>query len=833
MRVLLLLALLSPALASPGGYVDYNGLRYMLADPSIDVVNVDFAGDDCASLPCASFVLPVGCNVSTSSSVALMLPWSTSFLATTTGISPVVDWMPVPDVGSLVSVTSGSVSLIDFGYQARILLQCLMPCPDGSVLNGTVCSACPTGRWASGGVCVSCSNKPFGSVYVSNGIGSSNCSYSCSAGLFPRSIPSPSLLIGDQGTVRLIASDSTVATLYRPLVSDATYGFMFMVNASNQTVYLGSYSVNLLNLTSGSYSNVAGGSVRGVVDGVGTAARFNNIVGAFFWQGYLMALDGSNCNLRRVDLLIRSVVTVAGSGCSFQDGVGMAARFLYPMDVVVDAAGGLAYVAESLRIRKIVLSSFSVSTIVGNGVGGNLDGVGIAATIDPRFMALSSDGLFLYVKTIVSIRQIDLSTMRVTTLITFSVAGPFQMVYAGQGVLYFATGFEVAALVVASGQVITVAGGSSAGVVDGVGSSARFTSPVLMSIVDNSASRLVCMACPVCSAGSYAICNASTSLCAVCPLGKYSVTGVAQCTSCGTGTYGVAGGACAVCGIGSYSVAGSTTCTNCSAGMYLANGACVGCLKGTYAVSGSTVCSTCTNLIGNSTFSGAGTNATNCAIACLVGFTYSADNNLCSLCSVGQWSAAGSTLCSTCVAAPSNASYIGVGVNATSCPFVCGIGYTSNGTACVPCTPGTRMVAGVCTPCLAGSYSGLAASACSPCASGSYSVAGGSTCLMCANQGAYTQFVGRGISLNCPFICRAGAFVFNRTTCVACTNGTFSSLGSTACTNCPSGMWSGSGSSMCAGCTSLVITAAVGGVGLPEYGFVSKAGWAVQSVVCV
>jgi hypothetical protein len=46
-------------------------------------------------------------------------------------------------------------------------------------------------------------------------------------------------------------------------------------------------------------------------------------------------------------------------------------------------------------------------------------------------------------------------------------------------------------------------------------------------------------------------------------------------------------------------------------------------------------------------------------------------------------------------------------------------------------------------------------------------------------------------------------------------------------------MWSGSGSSVCAGCTSLVITAAVGGVGLPEYGFVSKAGWAVQSVVCV
>jgi hypothetical protein len=851
MRMLLLLLLSASSCCA--SYLDFSGLRYKLANSVIDIDTIDISGDDCPSLPCPVFSLPLGCNVSTLSNAALVAtlkPWSTMFLATSSGLVPVVSHMLAPaGVSSVVRIVPGSTAaLVDYGFQARILLQCPMPCPDGSVLRGTVCVQCSVGEWASsGGVCVPCSNRPFGGFYTSNGIGSSNCSFVCGAGFFPRALPTPDFLVGDQAGIRRISSSTgAVSTLYRStLSSDATFAFRFLTTVPNETssLLLGSFSVNLLNVSSGRFVNVAGmisTPFRGAADGVGTLAGFNSIVSAFVVYGeprLLMVLDASNCRIRRVDLTTRVVATVAGSVCSYLDGVGLNARFWFPFDMVQDPSSDMVYVSENLRIRRMSMADWAVTTVVGNGVGGNVDGVGTLASIDPRGLALD-DG-FLYVKTIVSIRRIELSTLRVTTLVTFPVAGPFQLARAGPGVLYFASGNEVAAFAVESRQVFSIAGSSSvAGYVDGVGSLARFSTPSLMAVLedDGGASRLVCMSCPVCNAGSFPLCNTSMARCEACELGKFSLSGAIQCSNCAAGSYGVVGGICVPCGIGSYSFAGSTACTNCSAGTYAVSNQCLSCPFGMYSLPGAIQCSPCTNLIGNATFAGNGTNATNCAVACLYGFTYSSELHFCSKCLVGEWSAAGSTTCSPCIAAPFNSSYVGVGVNATSCPFSCDMGFTSNGTACIPCPAGTRMaVAGICEPCIVGSSSGPASLACTACATGSYSLQGASSCLLCANQGPYTYFAGRGTRFNCPFLCRVGSSVFNNTQCIACTNGTFSSFGATGCTNCPSGTWSGAGASACVACTSLIITAVAsnGGDLLPDYQYVSKAGWAVQGVECV
>ena len=99
-------------------------------------------------------------------------------------------------------------------------------------------------------------------------------------------------------------------------------------------------------------------------------------------------------------------------------------------------------------------------------------------------------------------------------------------------------------------------------------------------------------------------------------------------------------------------------------------------------------------------------------------------------------------------------------------------------------------------------------------------------------QGPYVSFIGRATSPLCPFYCKSGAYIVNRTTCVPCANGTYSSApGATACLNCASGTWAQAAQTVCTACSQLLITAGVGGVGVLDY--VGEAGWMVKSVVCV
>jgi hypothetical protein len=100
-------------------------------------------------------------------------------------------------------------------------------------------------------------------------------------------------------------------------------------------------------------------------------------------------------------------------------------------------------------------------------------------------------------------------------------------------------------------------------------------------------------------------------------------------------------------------------------------------------------------------------------------------------------------------------------------------------------------------------------------------------------QGPYTQFIGRGTAAVCPFVCAAGAYTVNRTSCAPCVNGTFTAVaGATVCTNC-SGTWSRLAATACTACSALQITAVGGGVGMLDYPYLAKAGWGVTAVVCV
>ena len=842
------LLFLPMAYALIGGSYDYNGFRYQLANPSVDVDQIDFSGDDCADYPCPYFAVPAGCSSSfyIPDGVAQAKMWGTSFLVTPYGFSSPASWLQSPGSFSIVDTVSnpGSVALTTAGWEARILLQCNIPCAAGSYVTGSLCLPCGVGKWSEAGAkaCQACTNAPINSNYTSSGSGSSNCLFTCAAGSFGQPNPMPYLLIGDQLSVRAVdGTTDMVTTVYKPNTYDPTYLSSFMVASSvnPQILYMGRCSINKVNLTTGKFTVVAGSSSsRGMQDGVGTAAVFNSIVAAVLWQNenYLLALDGANCNLRVVNLATAAVTTALGGACGFQDG--LAGLLLRPNSIILNAAQTTAYIADSgnYRVRAVTLATMEIRTVVGNGVASNIDGTGIYSSVIPRHLALNTDETVLYVKSDSSLRQITLSTSQLSTVAPSLGPSPYQLAVSklDPNIIYYSTSFSVATLVVSANQAFPIAGSAAPSATDGKGIAAGFLAPTFMALINESLGTPLCVSCAVCPVGQLGFCNSTTSFCYACPAGYYTtMAGATACTQCAAGKYASQGKNCVTCPAGSYSAQGATTCSNCSAGTFSPGNtaSCLNCSGGTYSASGASTCSQCANVTGNATFSSLpGTNATNCPFACNSGYNYAPAANLCSICAVGQWSATGATVCSTC-AQLANATFTGVGTNASNCPFMCNLGYVSNSTACVPCPAGTKALPGACAPCLPGSFSGPSRTTCTNCAPGYYSDAGASSCSVCANNGQYSVFVGRGTSSSCPFYCVAGAYVVNRTSCAPCVNGTYSSLGVTACTACSPGTWSNAASTACTACSSLEIIA-FSGTGIIDSPYLSKAGWGMASVVC-
>lgn len=201
--------------------------------------------------------------------------------------------------------------------------------------------------------------------------------------------------------------------------------------------------------TNGEVSTLAGmAGSSGSTDGSGAAARFNNIQGiALGSDGTLYVADSWNHKIRKVTPM-GEVTTFAGSGTNGHlDGAGTAARFAYPAGLALDAAGNV-YVADTNNnvIRKITPAG-EVTTLAGmNGLAGrgSADGTGSAA----RFWNPSGIAVDAYGNLIVCDTQNH-------TLRRITQAG-----------------------------VVTTIGGAAfqATAADGLGTAARFSSPMKLSI---------------------------------------------------------------------------------------------------------------------------------------------------------------------------------------------------------------------------------------------------------------------------------------------------------------------------------------------------------------
>jgi len=227
-------------------------------------------------------------------------------------------------------------------------------------------------------------------------------------------------------------------------------------------------------------------------DGVGSAISLTGV--------QTMASDGAgniyfagSATIRKLEVATGTVTTIAGvvDQPAIVDGVGSAVRFSGPSKLAFD--NGVLYMSDDSTIRSYVIATGEATTIAGTpGVEGSADGVGPAATFDfPESVASDGAGN-VYVADFFNalIRRVEVATGTVTTIAgspgsfgtvdgvgpAANFANPNAMVLDAAGTtLYVMDGTALRRVVVATGEVTTVAGSAGAGTADGVGTAAGFS----------------------------------------------------------------------------------------------------------------------------------------------------------------------------------------------------------------------------------------------------------------------------------------------------------------------------------------------------------------------
>jgi DNA-binding beta-propeller fold protein YncE len=147
---------------------------------------------------------------------------------------------------------------------------------------------------------------------------------------------------------------------------------------------------------------VAGAGTTGADNGVGAAAKFNTPAGLCVDpSGATLYIADSGTNLiRKIDLTTATVTTLAGSGAAGgADATGTSATFKTPIGICMDSAGANLYCVDygGHTVRKIVAATGVVTTIAGTyNSSGTTDADGAAARLkNPFGIAIDSSDTYL------------------------------------------------------------------------------------------------------------------------------------------------------------------------------------------------------------------------------------------------------------------------------------------------------------------------------------------------------------------------------------------------------------------------------------------------------
>lgn len=213
----------------------------------------------------------------------------------------------------------------------------------------------------------------------------------------------------------------------------------------------GNNKIRKIDLLNGKVTTLAGtGATIWVNDSggiAGNAATFSSPYGIVSDGVNLYVADSCNNRIRKIVIATGQVTTLAGTGSStwVDDSGGIAgntATFSIPYGIAIDSTGTNLYIADTYnnRIRKIVIATGIVSTLAGKGDQNYVNGSGTAASFYyPGGIAIDSTGTYLYVA--------DTNNNRIRKI------------------------------VIATGDVTTIAGNGTIGVSDGTGTAATFSFP--------------------------------------------------------------------------------------------------------------------------------------------------------------------------------------------------------------------------------------------------------------------------------------------------------------------------------------------------------------------
>ena len=229
-----------------------------------------------------------------------------------------------------------------------------------------------------------------------------------------------STFAGD-GTAGGVNGIGTMAQFSAPLdVSMSSDGLLAVSSCAN------GHRIRHIVLSTRLVTTIGGDGSPGHVNGVGNHSRFDHPAGISLYKGNTLALivDKGNHLLRLIDMSSLQVTTLAGSGTGGgADGIGTSATFSAPFFVAVSSNDEFAVVSEynGNRLRKVVLSTWAVSTLTGssNDATGSSNGMGTLATFSvPCALILSSDDMHLYVadRNNNAVRHVELTSKKVSTL---------------------------------------------------------------------------------------------------------------------------------------------------------------------------------------------------------------------------------------------------------------------------------------------------------------------------------------------------------------------------------------------------------------------------------
>lgn len=210
-------------------------------------------------------------------------------------------------------------------------------------------------------------------------------------------------MISPNGVVSTFAGSGTAGSQDGQGIAASFNKPFNLLFASDGTLYVtdnGNAKIRKIS-PSGQVTTFAGSGVKGKNDGNAAEAQFSEPIGmAWDSAGNIVVSDYSNNNIRLVSST-GQVSTWVGSGAAgMVDGQGTAAQFSGPGGVATDAAG-YVYVTDGSNLRiRVISPTGRVSQFAGSGIEGDVDATGVATNF--RFlgdMTIDSSGDLIVVDT--------------------------------------------------------------------------------------------------------------------------------------------------------------------------------------------------------------------------------------------------------------------------------------------------------------------------------------------------------------------------------------------------------------------------------------------------